>query len=178
MLKVKRLTSTEEKELLLEVEKDFNFLDNGSSRVVFSLDNGYVLKLGMGEEGRFQNSIEVETFEATEFPEYFAEIVAAGEHVVVMEEIEVVNFEEIVDMYEDEEDSIVSIVNAAAEINGDTDDNFQIGFNGTDYKIFDYGYRKGYHEKSVGNAYSYGRNGIKKYIREIVFELSQIKFDF
>ena len=98
---MKRLTKFEEKQILLKAYNEGNFLGNGSSRAVYSLGDGYCVKVAIDRKGQFQNHIEVDTY-ATYGRKNLAEVKAFGKYIVVMEEVQPVShiIEDAIWLYE------------------------------------------------------------------------------
>lgn len=164
----RELTIKEEIQILKELRKHSSYLDNGSSRIVYTFNDGFVYKVAFDEQGQFQNRVEVDNFK-TYGNEYLAKIKTYGKYIVVMEEVEVIPYdflerlvlEEEMEYYDDheilEEFGFSRKVFEQAEetyeflegVNGHTYDNIQLGLAGDRVVSFDYGYISGEQRRSV-----------------------------
>ena len=69
-----------------EINAKFLFLGEGISRVVFAIDDNYVIKVSKGREGLYQNRVEnyVYTHAKAEFRKYLCPIIWTKPDVIVM----------------------------------------------------------------------------------------------
>lgn len=166
-----RLNTTQEKYLInYMIANPELFIDSGSSRAVFhctdeladylklpARDEKYIVKIAMGEGGVEQMRVEVETFIEYGDTGAFAEIVATGRYVEIMEFVETANFfdaaeenwgpaaiQDEYDVSKLEADSIFDTIETLEEIFGHTADNGQLGKTLNDYWVaYDYGFVPG-----------------------------------
>lgn len=163
---MKELSPKEEMNLIKYIIDNGDFLDRGSSRAVYTLDNGRVYKIAFDEEGRTQNNLEVDLFEC-HGKHYLAEIFSYGRYLVEMEQVETPYSSSDLEDYsggfyyfgtdeEEDEDAMrgycIPTLEEAEDIErakefldnelGYTSDNFQIGFsrNQQCWVAYDYGY--------------------------------------
>lgn len=156
-MNAKRLTKQEEMDILREAFKYNHFIDNGSSRAVYKLNESQVIKVAFDDAGKKQNANELAFYE--ENSSICAPIYAYGEYILVSglmikdlrdilenawEEVYygddddliddmhnyIFNEEEdlLKDMYKDSQiEEALNIIDIANGINGTTVDNTQIG---------------------------------------------------
>lgn len=172
------------------MDEEYSYSDQGSSRAVFEVNYGdkwYVAKFAGDKQGRLQNRIELEAYEDYGDEYYLCPIVAHFEDVLLVceyvttIEIDVVEkadtceleeFKEYMEEWneyyskeynlEDLYESIREVVCSISTIQGDTSDNYQLGFG---YKgcglynivCYDYGYDTINYENCdvVGNMEEY-----------------------
>ena len=194
-----RLNTTQEKYLInYMIANPELFIGSGSSRVVFhctdelaeylklpAQDEKYIVKIAMGQGGIEQMRVEVETFIEYGDTGAFAEIVATGRYVEIMEYVETADFSDaaeenwgpasIQDEYDVsklEADSIFETIETLEEIFGHTADNGQLGKTLNDYWVaFDYGFIPGKgidsQTSSISNYIDHPENR-KKYLKGLV----------
>ena len=142
-----------------EVAGEKTMIDNGSSRVVFSLPGNAVVKVASSIEGQRQNEFEVNNFENLDTT-YLAKIYAYGPSIVIMEKVDPVYINEEV-MCEDDydaysEDQPIEAYDAYFWANcniGETGDNAQIGINADGkYVLYDYGFQSDWNIEQVGSS--------------------------
>lgn len=170
---MRRLTKIEEKQILKEALMYGDYLGNGSSRVVYDLGNGKVIKVAYDRKGQYQNHIEIETF-SKYGRQYLAEIYAYGKYIVVAEKLDAEgSLEHPISEYDyyvdgeitcDGEIEIDGLTGSQIEeamdvkdqldwILGCTVDNYQLGIR-EDGSIaaYDYGYQPDEHDMSVSEV--------------------------
>ena len=174
-----RLSTEMEADILELALANKNFIDNGSSRAVYGLNDYLVVKLAIDEGGIHQNLVELETFlNNPKGP--LARLYAYGEFVVVMEIVKVIgytNVENALDIINEECEfeinekgevfdergkilpftfkemkKIDETVTQLHEIFGYSEDNFQLGFGSRGVVSFDYGYIPEDHEISISKS--------------------------
>ena len=165
----KHLTLEQETKLLYKIAEKYDYLDNGASRAVFNMDNEnfdkcgiklpsdkkYVVKVAIGTGGINQNYFEVHNYINFGEDYLLAAIYYYGKYVEIMEYVDVIpeatNFE-----YDDEEffeymqdngysaseaQEMINTITSLEDINGDTLDNTQVGFNSNGNVVsYDYGF--------------------------------------
>jgi len=168
---MKRLSIKQELDILAQLKAD-DFLDNGSSRSVYSFGDN-VVKIALDRKGQYQNHVEIKTFRE-EGDEYLAKIQSYGKYIVVMEKVlaydrdfaeimcnapdeweyqserhEYEMTKELAYQFEDVKDHLDYVLGGSA-------DNYQLGLT-KDGRIvaYDYGYESESHEISVSSMYSY-----------------------
>lgn len=100
MLKViRKLTKSEEQEIIDKYIKNENYIDAGSSRAVFHGEEGQVIKVALDEGGRTQNKHELEFYAEHGDNGYFGKIYAYGEFVIVMEYVDVTEDQCLIDYF-------------------------------------------------------------------------------
>lgn len=108
---MRRLTVSEEIQLLRQAIKADHYLGSGSSRAVFSLGDGSgtVIKVALDRGGYIQNKHEAVVSE--EFPYYCATVHAIGKYILVMDYIEIHDYYEgwLERMEDDGDDSVGSL---------------------------------------------------------------------
>ena len=165
----KYLTLEQETKLLYVIAENYDYLDNGASRAVFNMDSEdfdkcgiklpndkkYVVKVAIGSGGINQNYYEVHHY--INFGEDYplAAIYYYGKYVEIMEYIDVIpeatNFEydedEFFEYMQDngysasQTQEIIDAITSLEDINGDTLDNTQVGFNSNGNVVsYDYGF--------------------------------------
>lgn len=165
----KHLTLEQETKLLYIIAGNYDYLDNGASRAVFSVSNKnfdrcgiklpndkrYVVKVAIGTGGINQNYFEVHNY--INFGEDYplAAIYYYGKYVEIMEYIDVIpeatNFEdddeEFFEYMQDngyntsETQEIIDAIRSLEDINGCTLDNTQVGFDSNSNVVsYDYGF--------------------------------------
>lgn len=162
-----RLSRIEEKRIIERAIKMNKFLGSGSSRAVYSLGNGYCLKVAIDKQGQFQNHTEIRMFKK-HGDEFLAEVQSYGKYVVVMEEITVdeeafddalysarrnYSSDEAIESDYDGEEIQRTMYWLEDEL-GYTSDNEQIGFREStgQYVAFDYGLDTEFFYKSVSDT--------------------------
>lgn len=163
------MSMLEEVEYLKRADSFYDFLGNGSSRVVFSIGDGKCIKVASDIRGQYQNHVEIELFKKYG-GDYLAEIYAYGKYIVVMEEVEPIDsdaedmlhcsFEESIDEVANTMGYDKSIINKAidtynflCEVLGETSDNFQIGLRDDSCPVaYDYGFESGSFDLSVSDG--------------------------
>lgn len=146
---MRKLTIREELNILWKLREKQNFINAGSSRAVYKLNSTTVVKVAIDKAGRTQNKREVEIFEE-HGSQYLAKIYAYGASILLMEVIDpfyVDYYEEIVSMYEGnlmteyEFEHINDVLDFLNDINGDTEDNLQLGYTKCGVAVsYDYGF--------------------------------------
>lgn len=163
---MKELSPKEELNLIKYIMDNGEFLDRGSSRAVYTLDNDRVYKIAFDDEGRTQNNLEIDLFEV-HGKHYLAEIFSYGRYVIEMEQVETPYSASDLEDYsggfyhltlseEEDEDEmrgyIIPTLEEAEDIErakefldnelGYTSDNHQIGYsyNQQCWVAYDYGY--------------------------------------
>lgn len=163
------MSMLEEVEYLKRVDSVYDFLGNGSSRVVFSIGDGKCIKVASDVRGQYQNHVEIELFKKYG-GDYLAEIYAYGKYIVVMDEVDPID-SDAEDMYhysfEENTDEVANIMgydksiinktidtyNFLCEVLGETADNFQIGLKEGSYPVaYDYGFESGTANLSVSDG--------------------------
>lgn len=150
------------------------FIDSGASRMVFKtttdindyLDlpekdcNAYIIKIAMGLGGLTQMETEVDTYENYKDTGCFAEIVAIGRYIEIMEAVDVWDFsdytddgdypdlyEEIMEAYDlpcNDAKAVADTMSTLTEIFGYTSDNGQLGQTSDGrWVAYDYGFIPG-----------------------------------
>jgi hypothetical protein len=140
------------------------FINNGSSRAVFGYTNDLVVKIAIDKQGQRQNANEINAFRYYGSYAPLAKITAYGKNIVVMERVDALEYGEVEaivndEYYEDEDENgevyevygdgefnekVKDVVYELERINGETDDNFQIGYNSNGNIVaYDYGYNSG-----------------------------------
>lgn len=167
---MRRLTKVEEKQILKEALMYGQYLGNGSSRVVYSLGNGKVVKVAYDRKGQYQNHIEIETF-GQYGKSYLAEIYAYGKYIVVAEEVDAdgsveeaindynyyvddgISCDGEVEIYGLTGDQIQEAMDVKDQLDwilGCTADNYQLGVRKDGAIVaYDYGYQPDEHDMSV-----------------------------
>lgn len=158
ILKPKKLSLSEEREILLQAIKKDEFLDNGSSRAVFALNDEYVVKIALDEGGFLQNDLEIKMYEMDTINKYLARIESYGKFIIVMERVSPIDevfypeeedyFLENDEFDEEAYDKDVDLFDKTREVIyelqdylGSTTDNEQLGFTAEgDIVSFDYGF--------------------------------------
>jgi hypothetical protein len=163
---MKRLTKTEERAILNDLMISGNFIANGSSRAVFDFNDNLVIKIAIDRPGQRQNANEIQAYKIYGKDSPLAKIVSYGKNIIVMEKVNPLDYDEVegiisgyyrddYDYNEDEEyeepypdgefiEAVRNTVRALERINGETDDNFQIGYDSNGRLVaYDYGYESG-----------------------------------
>ena len=146
---MRKLTLNEELKILWKLREKQSFVGAGSSRAVYKLNATTVVKIAIDKAGRTQNKREVEIFK--DFGgQYLAKIYAYGTSIVLMEVIDPLYldyYEELLSMVEgnliteNQFEHIDEILDFLADINGDTEDNLQLGYNRFGVPVsYDYGF--------------------------------------
>ena len=147
---MERLSLQNEYDYLMSAFGKNLFIHNGSSRAVFQFDDNKVIKIALDRQGRLQNENEVFLF-SNYGKEYLAEIFAYGRFIVIMEEVREEYMEDMLDLaygdlgtsYNQETyDRLQKLIDFLERFQGETNDNYQLGFSKTRNKLvsFDYGY--------------------------------------
>lgn len=126
------LTKDEELTILSTLDE---YQGCGTSRAVWTWEDKYVVKVGLGEAGRVQNEVEHCFYEEHCETDLFAHLYATGTYINVMEAL--------VDLEDCDEDTMIEVVedlNWVTEYDGG--DNEQIGFSEkrNRWVAYDYGY--------------------------------------
>lgn len=142
---MKKLTNLQEILIIESIKnKKLKFINNGSSRAVYKLNNDYIVKIALEKEGILQNNFEIESYEKYGYTGLFAEIQAYGQYIVIMEYVEIdnENLDMMADEYFEELDQLYEeVYNAIGGLIGESGDNYQIGINKKgDVVIYDYGF--------------------------------------
>ena len=161
---MKRLTKTEEQQIIYSIMDRDEFLGNGSSRAVFGYTDSLVVKIAIDKQGQRQNANEINVYRDYGSSLPIAEITAYGKNIVVMERINPLDTYEVESVFNDEPyeetddddetyesyrdgdyvDAIKQTVFDLEGINGETSDNYQIGYNSNGKIVaYDYGYYTG-----------------------------------
>lgn len=174
---MKVLTVKEEQEILARAFEINHFIDHGSSRLVFDLEDGTVLKVAFDSKGQYQNEVEAGMYKSYG-DRFLAVIHAVGEYVVLQEKVEILEcFYEVhkefiyeidhgdlealerfgVGGYTYEE--VLAGIGTREELDnmlGETEDNLQIGRRKETGAMvcFDYGYEVGSDRYSVSQGVS------------------------
>jgi hypothetical protein len=152
----------EEELAVLECLGKGDLIDNGSSRIAYSLGDKFVVKVGMSTGGFNQNQIERDFYAAHGDTGYFAHLFAYGRTLNIMEYLYDCQYYDEDDLYyysEDEEyetepeyEEIANVIENANELtNYYGGDNGQIGYSKNDgvYKLYDYGYSMDYNRDDI-----------------------------
>lgn len=68
-----------------DIQKKYQYLGQGISRIVFGVDKNYVIKLAKGVEGYYQNSVEIYVYEnAKHYKDFLCPIEWSEKEMVVM----------------------------------------------------------------------------------------------
>lgn len=107
---MKRLSLSEELSLIKYTQKNAEYINRGSSRAVYDLGDGTVLKLATCVRGQRQNGIEIDTFRwrNDDDRKHLAEIYSYGKFVIVMEKITPVDMDLIQEIYEYGADNLLN----------------------------------------------------------------------
>lgn len=146
------LLTPEDEELIIRHLTKKDFIDNGSSRAVYSLGESFVVKLAMSTGGITQNEVEYGFYMNNRGP--FATMFAHGKLMNIMEYVEDCSFYDAYDY--DEESDTAEVIEILNEITGiDTADNGQLGISSITGELvaYDYGYSGSYdHHELVDNV--------------------------
>lgn len=169
---MERLSLSAELALLKKAYEYGEYINNGSSRSVYDMGDGTVLKVASCKRGQFQNGMEIETFRNGEFPESLADIYSYGKYVVLMKKVVPICFdlvEHLCENYYDEDeiedffgeygvevgsryDELNEHVHKMESMLGVTVDNYQVGIDeDNNFKAFDYGFESNSYELSVSD---------------------------
>jgi hypothetical protein len=184
MENIKELTKKQALEVLKHIWDCYE--DYGSSRLVHAIQyNGkyYAVKIIADEQGRFQNRTEIDLFKEHGDEKFlnpirwaYKDLMLICDYVYPMDS-DLVDFayfgdiDSIIDYYDGGEveeykelcSSVSYVVNSLEEYQGETFDNFQIGYNENGFGVgekhivaYDYGYTVGISNSlQVGNMYRY-----------------------
>lgn len=166
---MKIIKPKEELEIIQNLIHNGEFIDRGSSRAVYKLEDGIVYKVAVDDAGRTQNNAEI-NFYKMYGNQYLAEIYFYGRYLIAMEEVEVKYSSSDLEDYrggyyeDDEESSAIGNIIPFEEENyeiqeaiefldgelGHTSDNYQIGYSieRDTWVAYDYGYDPGTDRKS------------------------------
>lgn len=186
---MKRLSRYEEILIIRAAQKESKFLSNGSSRAVYDIGNGRVLKVAIDRKGQYQNKTEIELYRNSNSREYLAAIYAYGKYCIVMEKVIVTEYSDMSDLIDgsryfndDSTDSYLTVAEGLQKFyetpklkvetfreaynylcyeNGRTSDNYQIGIRADgSAAAYDYGFVKGaYHMCVSDHLYNNLENG-------------------
>lgn len=165
------LNAQEEIKILRELLERSNLrktiIGSGSARIVFSSEEDYVIKLGIGESGYLQNMRELERFQEDKDAGFLAVLEGIGRFVILQEEVSSIDEElrdifgnydvddldvedcveeimERMDCSEEEARDMAEVYKTACDYYGETTDNAQMGK--TEHRgwvLYDYGYVPG-----------------------------------
>ena len=187
---MKRLSLSEELALLQKAYQYGEYLDNGSSRSVYDMGDGTVLKVASCKRGQFQNGMEIETFRNGRYQDSLAEIYSYGKYVVLMEKICPIGFELVEFLYNNgnyesevehywgeygleiasRQGELIEHIRNMEEMLGETVDNYQVGIDDdNNIKAFDYGFESSSYQLSVSDELNndlsqYGYNEFLIYV--------------
>ena len=178
-----RLSASEEIAVLRQIKNKAEYIDSGSSRAVFGLDENRVVKMAIDTQGQKQNGREIEIYRGAEKygnDRLFGEIYAYGSHIIICArmvedlsdpiysyfedenwEHDPEYFEEYLEGYKREDwekyQRALEVATELASWNGETQDNAQIGqFADGSIRAYDYGYDTDTDNcVQVGNVESY-----------------------
>ena len=112
---MKRLTKVEEKQIVEEALKYGAYIGHGSSRAVFSLGNGKVIKVAYDRKGQYQNHVEIDMY-SQYGNKYLTEVYAYGKYIVVAEEVDSdFDMEDVIYDYETREYRIARLEREGAD---------------------------------------------------------------
>lgn len=179
-----RLSKTREREILKILTKHNDF-SSGSSRATFLFDS-FVIKVAFDAGGFLQNERELKLFKEYK-AEHLAKIIAFGDYVIVMERVEILNFEvveEVIEyeadyndfLYFDNKEEIIDINEKIEEavyflhdINIYTSDNYQVGLTFDNRVVaYDYGYFKA--GQVLGQNNLYCQDTVRYLLNELILE--------
>lgn len=143
------LTQEEELAIIKSLTED-DFIDSGSSRIVYSLGSKYVVKIALSTGGVNQNNIERNFYACHGHSNCFAHLFAYGKMINIMEYLCECSYYDPDDFYYDEDDEdaahyhmIEELIDTANDITGYYGgDNGQIGYSEARdiWVLYDYGY--------------------------------------
>ena len=147
------LTTHQEKVIIDKLlKRKAEFLNYGSSRVVFPWTDDKIVKIALTEEGIKQNKNELRVFTDCEEDDILSNIFAYGKIVLICEKCDLEVdadsdvFDEVMqDLYDNGKNEIADKAQKAVDyLNnhyGHTDDNYQVGYNRKGYLVcLDYGF--------------------------------------
>lgn len=177
---MKRLSRYEEILIIRAAKENGEFLDNGSSRAVYDIGNGRVLKIAIDRKGQYQNKTEIELYRYSDSREYLAAVYAYGKFSVIMEKVVPVEYEDVRSLAHDcgyfnessesdettedaikkyygiekiEIESVKKVYDYLEFENGNTGDNYQIGIRPDgSAAAYDYGFISGKYDMCVSNS--------------------------
>lgn len=175
-----KLSKEREKNILKLLSKQKRY-ENGSSRAVFLFEN-FVIKVAFDLGGFLQNEREIELYKDYG-SEYLAKIFAYGDYILIMERVELLDYEMVGDVVEYEgdyneylyffdrevpgiNDKITDTVYFLHDINLETTDNYQLGLTNDDRVVaYDYGYFE--------SGQTLGKNNLNRYeiVNNLLLEL-------
>ena len=161
----------EEEFVIVDSLVEADYIDNGSSRVVYALGKEYVVKIAMSTGGVNQNTVERNFYACHGDKGYFAHLYAYGKMINIMEYLEDCSYYDPDDFYYDENDeadtefyrNICDIIDVVSDI---TDyyggDNGQIGYSQKQglHVLYDYGYSMDYERKDIVDDVGYWMESI------------------
>lgn len=182
---MEKMNTRQELSIIRQAMTMSSYIDAGSSRAVYDLKNGFVLKVAFTSEGQEQNKTEVRLYEEMK-NSIFATIAEYGKYSVVMEKVETYSMFEMCDASCGDNnkvirkygqgivDQIQSVISKLNDILGNTFDNYQIGFRNGQVVAYDYGYDVQCRNKNVGKIYKdvdrFGPIGLLKELEKKILD--------
>lgn len=150
------LTIDEELMILSEIDHDRDYINNGSSRVVYGWRDKFVVKVAMAVGGQNQNQTEKDFYFDFHHHGIFAPLYAYGRMINIMLRLQDCTYYDLYDV--EEEDPIWQTIELADELTEyDGGDNGQIGYNEEDscWQLYDYGYSNNFEREEIVDDVQY-----------------------